>query len=313
MAGTRPEGEHSEPFPPDDDTSKRPPLAEGKSSNSDGAGQGEARPGESIAPPQPSQIEPASRPEARDLVTIFAGALGVGSVFLLPLNYALLTLGVAFAAMGSNLHAKKRLVSLAVAGCALAAGCLVWILGSGTDHAAVDKELIRGKVRLAIVDKVNEARRDRHLDPLMYSPSLSVMAQQRATFGAAAHTGLPASPTAGELPSSKTNMWAEMAGVSCSWHRLFDLAGLGKKVPRSSLEQPEIGFIYMGADVGPDLPLPILSKDFHSMGVGIEHLPEGTVSVVIDLVGPPRAGIPWMRSIPNLLGKVEGFGLPTCS
>jgi hypothetical protein len=74
----------------------------------------------------------------------------------------------------------------------------------------------------------------------------------------------------------------------------------------------ELGFMSAGAHVGPNLGPPIFSTDFHAIGVGAEYLPNGSLSIAIDVVGPPKPGLPWLRITPNLVGQVAGVRAPVC-
>lgn len=246
--------------------------------------------------------------DTNQLVAIFSGALGLGSFLLLPLRYALLTLGVALLAVGLRTKKMKRAFLLGMAVCAFAATLLVWLGAGGDREAGLGSEQAKARTRLEIVDHINDLRSQRHVKRLFYSPSLSLVAQQRADFGAAAHSGFATESTAGTLPSTETNVWVEMAGVACSWERLFEIGD--RNAPRGP--NPELGFIEDGIHVGEQKD-PYLSEDLHSVGVGVEPLPDGNISVVLDFVGPPKAGEPWLQGMPNLLGEVVGVGVPDCS
>ncbi|HEU4635779.1 MAG TPA: hypothetical protein VFS41_06335, partial [Edaphobacter sp.] len=250
-----------------------------------------------------------SQPEIDQLIAFFGSMLGLGSFFLLPLRYALLTVTVALLAVSLRVRNAKRWGAIGLALCAFIAMAIVWFAISGHQGPALDGEQTRATMRLEIVDKVNSLRLQRHIKPLNYDPALSLVAQQRADFGAAAHSGFATQSTVGPLPSSETNVWAEMAGVACSWERLFELKEGGA---HALGPDPEIGFIENRA-VDSQVSDAYLSPEFGSIGVGVEPLPDGNVSVVMDFVGRPKAGKPWSRGMPNLLGEVVGVGLPDCS
>jgi hypothetical protein len=253
------------------------------------------------AQPKQSQVE------LDQLIALFGSILGLGSFFLLPLRYALLTLSVALLVASSRIRSAKRWGVVALALSAFAATALVWTSHSER-RSMLDSEEARARVRLEIVNKVNNLRFQHHLKGLNYDPALSLVAQQRADFGAAAHSGFATESTAGDLPSSETNVWAEMAGVACSWQRLFEIAE-----PKNHDLGPdtEIGFI---DNRGPDNQetASYLSPDFGSIGVGVEPLPAGQISVVMDFVGRTKPGLPWSQVMPNLLTEVAGVGLPDC-
>jgi hypothetical protein len=257
----------------------------------------------SHGPTQPK----SSQFELDQLIALFGSILGLGSFFLLPLRYALLTLGVALLAASSRIRNAKRWGVAGLALSAFAATALVWT--SHSERGSIlDSEEARARVRLEIVNKVNSLRFQHHLKSLRYDPALSLVAQQRADFGAAAHSGFATEPTAGNLPSSESNVWGEMAGVACSWQRLFEIAEPGR---HDLGPDPEIGFI---DNRGPDdqETASYLSPDFGSIGVGVERLPAGQISVVMDFVGRPKPGLPWSQVMPNLLTEVAGVGLPDC-
>jgi hypothetical protein len=247
--------------------------------------------------------------EVEQLIAFFGSILGLGSFFLLPLRYALLTMTVALLAVSLRTKNARRWIALAFASCAFIATGIAWFADSGHDDAALAGEQARAKMRLEIVDEVNGLRHQHHLKGLNYDPALSLVAQQRADYGAAAHSGFATQSTAGTLPSSETNVWAEMAGVACSWQRLFEIAEPGRNAPGPD---PEIGFI---DNRGPNSreTASYLSPDFGSIGVGVEPLPDGQISLVMDFVGRQKPGAPWSQGMPNLLTEVIGVGLPDCS
>jgi hypothetical protein len=250
---------------------------------------------------------PAGAAASADLVAVFLGALGVGSLFVLPLRFALLTLAVAALLVAVKLHDKSRLGGLVVAGGIFISACGVWVFGGSPPS----EELTLGKTRLAVVNEINLLRAKRHVDPLDFDPGLSVLAQQQADYAAAAHTGLATKGTAGELPSRETNMWAEMAGVSCSVQHLFEVSRWIPKKDTAPPTRPELGFIEMGAEVGRHKGQAILSPSFRGIGVGLKYLPKGAISIQIDVSGPFKAGEPWLHTMPNLVSMVVG-GAPEC-
>lgn len=249
----------------------------------------------------------SSQFELDQLIALFSSILGLGSFFLLPLRYALPTLVVALLAASSRIRNAKRWALVALALPAFAAAALVWMSPSDRELTPVSEEA-RARARLEIVNKVNSLRFQHHLKSLRYDPALSIVAQQGADYGAAAHSGFATEPTAGDLPSSQTNVWAEMAGVACSWQRLFEI---GKPGGHALGPDPEIGFI---DNTGPDNRETdsYLSPDFGSIGVGVEPLPGGQISVVMDFTGRSKPGLPWSQVMPNLLTEVAGIGLPDC-
>lgn len=258
-------------------------------------------------PHGPVRPEP-TRWELDQLIALFGSILGLGSFFLLPLRYALLTLSVALLTVSSRIRDGRRWGAVAIALCALVATAVVWTSGSKDEAKLVDEQA-RAKVRLEIVDEVNGLRLQHHLEPLNYDPALSLVAQQRADFGAAAHSGFATDSTAGPLPSSETNVWAEMAGVSCTWEHLFEIDGSGD---HSLGPDPELGFIE-NKDPGSHVRSSYLSPKFSSIGVGVEALPDENISLVMDFIGRPDPAAPWTKGMPNLLGEVVGVGLPDCS
>jgi len=262
------------------------------------------KPGDSIGPAQP---KPRSF-ELDQLIALFGSILGLGSFFLLPLRYALLTLGVALLAASSRIRDAKRWGAVALALSAFVATAFVWSSHSERE-SRLDSEEARARVRLEIVNKVNSLRLQHHLKSLQYDPALSLVAQQRADFGAAAHSGFATEPTGGSMPYNETNVWAEMAGVGCTWERLFEI---GKPGQKNLGPDPLIGFV---DNRGPDDQdtTSYLSPDFSSIGVGIEPLPDGQISLVMDFTGRQKPGIPWSHVMPNLLTEVVGVGLPDCS
>ncbi len=272
----------------------------------------EQAPGAGNAPSRDGQTATTSRrpPDLEQLLAIFGGAVGLGSIFVLPLRFALPTLCLALVAVGLKTRGRVRVAAAALSFGALGAAIGVWfvfLFGSGSGDSGLTSEAARAKTRLEIVDEVNRLRYQHHLKSLNYDPSLSLFAQQRADYGAASHSGVATEQTLARLsPSHQTNVWAEMAGVACSWNHLFEMAEGTAPTPAN----PEIGFIEGGWGVGhgPDV---YLSPTFSSIGVGLEQIPGGDISVVIDLSGRPKAGRPWFHSeLPNLLGKVVGNGDP---
>jgi cysteine-rich secretory family protein len=219
---------------------------------------------------------------------------------MLALGLVLIFLGFLF----SDRPLRIALGTLALCAFGVAIGLWVAPLFS-SEGLNLNTEAERAEVRLEIVGRVNHLRHQHGLESLTYNPALSLVAQQRADYGAASNSGIATEESAGTLPSEKTNMWAEMAGMSCSWQRLFEV---GKGRPLSPT--PELGFIEDGQHVGPSSPPPYLSSDFYSVGVGVEQIPGGGVSVVMELVGPAKRGIPWLQGMPNLLGKVFVDGAP---
>jgi hypothetical protein len=256
---------------------------------------------------------PARRPTSpaplldADLVALFLGMLGLGSFFVLPIRLALLTLGLALGAVSFRLRSRTRVGAIVGALGMLAASLCVWVLSGST---AADEGKAIAKTRLAIVARVNELREHKGLEALNFDPSLSIFAQQQAEYASASHTGQATEPTAGTSPTRQTNVWAEMAGRSCSWQQLFATDHLGGKPRHLSRGQAELGFIYGGFGVGSHRPLPVLEPYFNSIGVGVTFSP-GRVNVQIDLTGRPQPNRPWDRYIPNLLGFVKSA--PSCS
>lgn len=263
-------------------------------------------------PKSAKRVRPASRPVPpaplidADLVVLFVGMLGLGSFFVLPVRLALLTLGLALGAVSFRLKSRTRIGAIVGGLSMLAASLCVWVLsGSAADEA----EAI-ARTRLAIVARVNELREQKGLEALSFDPALSVFAQQQAEYASASHTGQATEPTAGTSPTRETNVWAEMAGRSCSWQQLFAVDHLGGKPRHLSRGQAELGFIYGGTGVGYHRPLPVLAPYFNSIGVGVTFSP-GKVSVQIDLTGRPQPDRPWDHDMPNLLGVVKSA--PSCS
>lgn len=250
-------------------------------------------------------------PDLEQVLAIFGGAVGLGSIFVLPLRFVLPTLCVALAAVGLKTRGGMRVAAVALSICAVVAAVGVWItflFGSGSSDLVPISEAARAKMRLEIVEEVNRLRHQHRLKSLNYDPSLSLYAQQRADYGAASHSGGATEQTLSRLsPSHETNVWAEMAGVACSWNHLFELSEGTAPTPAT----PEIGFIEAGFGVG-RRPQPYLSPDFFSLGVGLEQIPGGDFSLVIDLTGRPQPDQPWFHDeLPNLLGKVVGRGDPS--
>jgi hypothetical protein len=264
------------------------------------------------APSRHSQTTTTPRrlPDLEQLLAIFGGAVGLGSIFVLPLRFTLPTLCLALVAVGLKTRGGVRIAAAVLAFCAFGAAIGVWIVflfGSGSSDSGLTSEAARAQTRLEIVGEVNRLRHQHHLKSLNYDPSLSLFAQQRADFGAASHSGFATEQTDAELsPSRETNVWAEMAGVACSWHHLFEMSEGTGPTPAS----PEIGFIEGGWGVGHG-PHAYLSPNFSSLGVGLENIPGGDTSVVIDLTGRPQADRPWFhQELPNLLSEVVGHGDP---
>lgn len=243
------------------------------------------------------------------LLAIFCGVAGLGSLVALESRVVFPTLLAAFAALALRTRGRTRFVIGALALAALGCAIFAWVSHlSSHAHAGLDSELSKANMRLEIVDEVNTLRLKHGLKSLDYDAALSLVAQQRAAFAAADHSGFATAQSAGVLPSAETNMWAEMAGVACSWSRLFEL----EDSPTPLGSDPEVGFIEDGAHVGPDLPPPYLAADFHSMGVGVDETPGGDISVVMDFTGRPKPGAPWLSGMPNLIGEVAGIGVPDC-
>jgi len=235
--------------------------------------------------------------------------VGLGSIYVLPIRFALPTLCLALVVVSLKTRGGTRLATAALSLCAAVAAIGFWVaflFGPSSDPGLIS-EAARAKMRLEIVEEINRLRRQNDLKSLNYDPSLSLFAQQRADYGAASHTGGATEQTVARLsPSRETNVWAEMAGVACSWKHLFEM----KEGTAPTPAHPEIGFIEGGWGVhGSHV---YLSPSFSSLGVGLEQIPGGDLSVVIDLTGRPRAHLPWFHNeLPNLLGVVVGHGDPS--
>lgn len=250
---------------------------------------------------------PVPSPKAPELVEIALAALGFGSLFVLQLRYALLGVILALVLVAWKLSGALRLMASALALAAAVLASVAWL--SQPRHGQPTDQLALGRTRLAIVDEVNRIRTAHKLLPLSFDPQLSILAQKQAHLAVAAHVGLPAQTNVTDLPSGVTNMWAEMAGVSCSWQRLFALSHLAGHVES---EHAELGFISGGATVGGGGKGPILSPGFTAVGVGVDYLPRGAVSVALDIVGPAQAGKPAIRSLANLVAMFPGDNDPKC-